>query len=1095
MFSEVDQDGSGYITFDELENVVRQTLRKGVKVISDNVLKALWCTLDKDDSNSVEKDEMSAFFRLGAPAVTKKPPPPPKEHTSANILGAGGAMERHGMGSAIASTPTSEMRAELEEAGVELLDEEQLQTLSEYLNVWLEEHRENVGKERSVSWFNLFAEVDQDGSGFITFDELEDVVRRTLKKGTKVISKDTLKALWCTLDKDDSNSMEKEEMAGFFKRGAAAVAKKAPPPPKEHTSASLLGAGGAFERHGMGGAIASTPTSEMREELEVLGVSLPTDDELTELSTKLNKWLEDDRELNGRGSVVTWFNLFAEVDQDGSGFITYDELEDVIRHKLRKGQKVISDISLKALWCTLDKDDSNSVEKDEMASFFKRGAPAVKKKPPPPPKEYSTANLVGAMERHGMGGAIASTPTSEMRVELEDAGVWLPSEKELVTISVNLNTWLEDCRVLHGRGSAVTWFNLFAEVDQDGSGYITYDEIRDVIRHKLHKGPKVMSENAIKALWCTLDQDDSNSVEKDEMAAFFKLGAPAVHAKKQEKKEKEYTTANLLGAGGVIERHGMGSAIASTPTSEMLEELKKAEVPLPDEKRLTALSKKLNVWLEEVRELHGRGSVTTWFNLFAEVDVDGSGYITFDELLNVIRRKLKKGAKVLSANEIKALWCALDINCSNTVEKDEMAAFFKRGAPSVRKKQASDKKKEYTSANLLGAGGAIERHGMGNAIASTPTRVMHAELEEAGVALPDADEQAALAKKFNQWLETRRRDDGKDKSITWFNLFAMVDMDGSGYVTYDEFTNVVRQKLQVKKSTLSEDTLKALWVVLDADDSNQIMMDEFSNFLRGKPAKPKQRPAPKPTRSPSKSRPQGEPGMPSAAEMEAFKQNVAANYKAMKEAQQQKAIRESTARRARERARDQAARLEKKMRLGRAKLDMQYKRDLLSHMYRSTLRSPIPIDTSGRIGGTRILPLYQSERMLLEMEMNGLQKPWPGNDTPSRPRTASASLRSQFTDELSRLDNLLTPYWLPKMEMQASRVHSPMASRAQSASSLRPLGSHASTPHGSRPGSRPVTSMTRPTPVGTPVVSRAGTAASMRPSASEPRLTPGRIRA
>ena len=87
-------------------------------------------------------------------------------------------MERHGMSSAIASTPTSVMRTELEEAGVELLGDEQLQTISEYLNVWLEEHRENIGKERSVTWFNLFAEVDQDGSGFITSSELKFVLNK-----------------------------------------------------------------------------------------------------------------------------------------------------------------------------------------------------------------------------------------------------------------------------------------------------------------------------------------------------------------------------------------------------------------------------------------------------------------------------------------------------------------------------------------------------------------------------------------------------------------------------------------------------------------------------------------------------------------------------------------------------------------------------------------------------------------------------------------------------------------------------------------------------------------------------------------------------
>merc|ERR550514_1939932 len=162
-----------------------------------------------------------------------------------------------------------------------------------------------------------------------------------------------------------------------------------------------------------------------------------------------------------------------------------------------------------------------------------------------------------------MGSAIACQPTSEMRVELDEMEVAFPTDDELTTLSEKMNVWLEEDRELHGRGHSVTWFNLFAEVDQDGSGFITYDELLDVIRHKLHKGPKVMTENKIKALWCTLDKDDSNSVEKDEMATFFKLGAPAVKSNAKEQKPKEYTSANLLGAGGAFERHGMGSAIAS----------------------------------------------------------------------------------------------------------------------------------------------------------------------------------------------------------------------------------------------------------------------------------------------------------------------------------------------------------------------------------------------------------------------------------------------------------------------------------------------------------------------------------------------------
>ena len=152
--------------------------------------------------------------------------------------------------------------------------------------------------------------------------------------------------------------------------------------------------------------------------------------------------------------------MFAEVDQDGSGYITYDELESVIRQHLRKGPKAISDNAIKALWCALDADDSNAVQKDEMAAFFKLGAPAVHKLDPKNiSKEYSSANLVGHIERHGMMEAIASTPTSKMRAELAKAGVALPTQDELTELSTKLNLWLNEKRVLDGKDHSMTWFN------------------------------------------------------------------------------------------------------------------------------------------------------------------------------------------------------------------------------------------------------------------------------------------------------------------------------------------------------------------------------------------------------------------------------------------------------------------------------------------------------------------------------------------------------------------------------------------------------------------------------------------------------------
>ena len=41
-------DGSGFITYDELLNTIRQTLFKGSRIIPERAIKALWCSLDVD---------------------------------------------------------------------------------------------------------------------------------------------------------------------------------------------------------------------------------------------------------------------------------------------------------------------------------------------------------------------------------------------------------------------------------------------------------------------------------------------------------------------------------------------------------------------------------------------------------------------------------------------------------------------------------------------------------------------------------------------------------------------------------------------------------------------------------------------------------------------------------------------------------------------------------------------------------------------------------------------------------------------------------------------------------------------------------------
>ena len=130
-----------------------------------------------------------------------------------------------------------------------------------------------------------------------------------------------------------------------------------------------------FSFIGRGVALSSQPTVEMRAELEKAGVKPPDDDDQLKISTLINAGFEKYRVDQGERvqGTMTWGALFRQVDADGSGVVTFDELEDCIRGKLKIDKKTVSSKKLKALWCALDADDSNQLEVNELASFLQKG--------------------------------------------------------------------------------------------------------------------------------------------------------------------------------------------------------------------------------------------------------------------------------------------------------------------------------------------------------------------------------------------------------------------------------------------------------------------------------------------------------------------------------------------------------------------------------------------------------------------------------------------------------------------------------------------------------------------------------------------------
>ena len=253
-------------------------------------------------------------------------------------------------------------------------------------------------------------------------------------------------------------------------------------------------------------------------------------------------------------------------------------------------------------------------------------------------------------------------------------------------------------------------YALFREADVDGRGEVTFDEFQIVVRKKLNLAPAEMSEARLRALWCALDADDSNAIRVDELAKLLKRYAPPQNSKPK------------FGGKGSVRGQAFdafqaplqarGTALASPSTAAMRAELEAAQVELPEVAALLQLSKLFGGRLEEFRhrigssrgrDTHATSKANSWYQLFARVDVDGStaarletrplaraaplishefelspnvdtslasagGFVTFKELQDATRTKLRVSKAELSEGQLKALWCVLDADDSDAVQ-------------------------------------------------------------------------------------------------------------------------------------------------------------------------------------------------------------------------------------------------------------------------------------------------------------------------------------------------------------------------------------------------------------------------------------------
>ena len=116
-----------------------------------------------------------------------------------------------------------------------------------------------------------------------------------------------------------------------------------------------------------------------------------------------------------------------------------------------------------------------------------------------------------------------------MRKELEEAGIPQADEEGRVVLAKEFAQWVKAYKP-HAEHS-IAWLQVFKEVDNDNSGLLTFDELREVVRRKFKLKKFECSENKLKLIWCALDMDDSDTIQQIEFGRFIKLA----YAKKSDR--------------------------------------------------------------------------------------------------------------------------------------------------------------------------------------------------------------------------------------------------------------------------------------------------------------------------------------------------------------------------------------------------------------------------------------------------------------------------------------------------------------------------------------------------------------------------------
>jgi len=295
----------------------------------------------------------------------------------------------------------------------------------------------------------------------------------------------------------------------------------------------------------------------------------------------------------------------------------------------------------------------------------------------------------------------------------------LASEAEQQQVSTLLNERMID---IFQDPQARSWYKLFVHMDDDCSGKINFHELEDMIRNELKLPPSMLSDDQLKAVWRSLDEDRSGLITTGEFGRFMRIGAH-VHEKDASWKMRFYDAKQTQGVATrkemkeLLERVQETRRTAEDGVAQRTSQLRQdavgrvanAVARVQQQKAMSARA--LRQERDERLHCHlskGDGSVKvasdkeceqvatilnqrmaeiildpqarSWYKLFVHMDDDLSGKINFHELEDMIRNELKIPKDRLSEDQLTSIWFALDEDRSGLITSGEFGKFMRRGA-------------------------------------------------------------------------------------------------------------------------------------------------------------------------------------------------------------------------------------------------------------------------------------------------------------------------------------------------------------------------------------------------------------------------------